>query len=79
MAECKVEVCEATSCKYNKEKKCQLEKVMLDNKARCIYYSDKGAKAKTPYNVFPKPRFPKSEYMRDLDFSQRLKDTLRNR
>ena len=67
MAECKVDVCEATRCKYNKDKKCTLEKVMLNNRAQCIYYSEKGQKAKDkPRNPYDRPKDIRDRFKRDI-------------
>jgi len=35
MAECKIETCYAITCRHNKQNKCTLEKVMVNEEAKC--------------------------------------------
>ena len=54
MNECKVEICNATTCKYNHKKKCQLEKVTIGSDAKCQQYdSDAPSTITDPYPVHP--------------------------
>ena len=56
MSECKVKKCYATSCKYNREEKCQLEFINISSiRGQCLQFDDdKTKKPEQPYANKPK-------------------------
>ena len=54
MSECKVKKCYATSCKYNREEKCQLEFVTISRKGQCLQFDDETKETEQPYANKPK-------------------------
>ena len=43
-SECRVEICDATSCLHNEERKCQLSVISVDEKGLCEQFWSKMAK-----------------------------------
>lgn len=63
MAECKVTDCGATSCKHNKDRRCQLDVITIDQNAKCnMFEKGKGGNKTSSPPSLP----PFSETIRDI-------------
>ena len=40
-AECKISLCEATSCKHNENRNCTLPEVTVDNRGQCRRFEER--------------------------------------
>ena len=75
MAECKVTDCAATRCKYNKDRMCQLDRITIDQNAKCnMFEKGSGGGHKNPFSKPPKDLPPFSETVRNI-----LGDSMRMR
>ena len=62
MAECKVTDCAATRCKYNKDRMCQLDRVTIDQNAKCNMFEKESGGHKNPSGGLP----PFSDAVKDI-------------
>ncbi len=68
MGECRITDCAATTCKHNKDRMCQLDRVTIDQNAKCNMF-EKGSGGHSVYGSNPSG---------DLPFSPQIKEMLRD-
>lgn len=74
MGECRITDCAATTCKHNKDRMCQLDRVTIDQNAKCNMF-EKRSGGKGAYGSKPSGSVPTlSDSVREM-----LQDSMRMR